>query len=95
MTNFKIYDVTTWETNTCNVHIAQYLKKYSKRNQTMKFSQLKEYNTRNIFLKNLFTDCWEETVLRPVSKIKIEHISGSKVETFIQFVFIVCELEGY
>ena len=23
--NFKIYDVTTWETNNCNTHIAQYL----------------------------------------------------------------------
>ena len=26
--NFKIYDVTTRETNNCNIHIAQYLKKY-------------------------------------------------------------------
>ena len=25
--NFKIYDVTTWETNKWNTHIAQYLKK--------------------------------------------------------------------
>ena len=25
--NFKIYDVTTWEINNCNTHIAQYLKK--------------------------------------------------------------------
>ena len=25
--NFKIYDVTAWETNNCNTHIAQYLKK--------------------------------------------------------------------
>ena len=25
--NFKIYDVTTWLTNNCNTHIAQYLEK--------------------------------------------------------------------
>ena len=25
--NFKIYVVTTWETNNCNIHIDQYLKK--------------------------------------------------------------------
>ena len=25
--NFKIYDVTNWETNNYNTHIAQYLKK--------------------------------------------------------------------
>ena len=25
--NFKIYDITTWETNNCNTHITQYLKK--------------------------------------------------------------------
>ena len=25
--NFKIYDVTTWETNNYNTHIPQYLKK--------------------------------------------------------------------
>ena len=27
--NFKIYEFTTWLTNSCNTHIAQYLKKYS------------------------------------------------------------------
>ena len=25
--NFKIHDITTWLTNNCNTHIAQYLKK--------------------------------------------------------------------
>ena len=25
--NFKIYDVTTWSTDNCNIHIAQYFKK--------------------------------------------------------------------
>ena len=26
--NLKVYDITTWLTNKCNTHIAQYLKKY-------------------------------------------------------------------
>ena len=38
--NFKIYDVTAWETNNCNTHIAQYLKR--KGNQRIKFGQLIE-----------------------------------------------------
>ena len=25
--NFKIYDITAWLRNNCNIHIAQYLKK--------------------------------------------------------------------
>ena len=44
--NFKIYDVTTWLANN-NTHIAHYLK--NKDNQTIKFSQLMEYN-KTIFL---------------------------------------------
>ena len=34
--NFKIYDVTTWETNNCNTLIAPNISR-SKGNQTMKF----------------------------------------------------------
>ena len=45
---FKIYDVTTWLTNYYNTHIGQYPR--SKSNQTMKFSQLIEYEKINIFL---------------------------------------------
>ena len=26
--NFKMYDVTDWQTNNCNTHIAQYLTRY-------------------------------------------------------------------
>ena len=47
--NFKIYDITTWLTNSYNTHIVQYHKK--KINQAMKFGQLIEYN-RIIFLQN-------------------------------------------
>ena len=57
--NSQIYDVANWETNNQNVHIAQYLKRYW--NQTMKFSQLIEYNMRNIFLEQSCIKCDQET----------------------------------
>ena len=40
----------------------------SKNNQTMKFGQLIEYNTKNIFLEKLFTKCGRETFPRPFPK---------------------------
>ena len=55
----------------------------------MKFGQLIECNMRNIFLAKSYTKCGGET------RIKIEHISGSMVQNFIQFAFIVWQVEGY
>ena len=44
----------------------------SKGNQTMKFGQLTECNTRNIFLEKSFTKCGGETSPRPFSeKLKL------------------------
>ena len=61
----------------------------------MKFGQLIECNIRNIFLQKLFTKCDGETSLRPFSKkIKIEHISGSIVNSFIQFAVVVWQVDG-
>ena len=40
----------------------------SKGNQTIKFGQLTEYNTRNIFLEKLYTEYGGETISRPFSK---------------------------
>ena len=48
----------------------------------MKFDQLIEYNSRNIFLEKLYTKCDGEEELVPepfIKNFKIEHISGSKV----------------
>ena len=45
----------------------------------MKFGQLIEYNTRNIFLEKKYTKCGGELAPGPFIKIKIEHISGSMV----------------
>ena len=40
----------------------------SKGNQILKFGQLIEYNTRNIFLEKSYTKCGGETSTRPFSK---------------------------
>ena len=40
----------------------------SKGNQTTKFGQLTEYNTRNIFLEKLYTKCGREANPRPFCK---------------------------
>ena len=51
---------------------------------------------RNIFIKRSYNIYRGETVSRPFSKkIKIEHISGSIVKSFIHFVFIVCQAQSY
>ena len=92
---FKIYDNTTWLTSNCNKQILPNISK-SKGNQTVKFGELKQYNMRNIFLEKSYSKYGEETILRLVfKKVKIEHISGSIFESFIQFVFIVCQVEGF
>ena len=57
----------------------------------MKFGQLIESNMRNIFLEKSYTECGEKTSPRSFS----ENSCGSIVESFIQFVFIICQVEGY
>ena len=52
--NFKIHEVTAWLTNNYNTRISRISTpniSRSKDNQTMKLSQLIEYNKRNIFLQ--------------------------------------------
>ena len=46
--NFKNHNVTFWEVNNCNTHIATSRNKF---NHTMKFGQLIEYAMKNIFLE--------------------------------------------
>ena len=44
----------------------------NKNNQAMKFSQLREYNMKNIFLEKPYTKCVGETSSRPFSeKLKL------------------------
>ena len=47
----------------------------SKGNQTMKFGQLIEYNSKNIFLEKSFTKCGVEASPRPFYKISRLRIS--------------------
>ena len=52
---------------TIAIHILHHIPR-SKRNQTMKFGQLIEYNMRNIFLKKWSAKCGGETFATPFSK---------------------------
>ena len=49
----------------------------------------------NICLEKKYTNCGLETIPRPFSKILELRISGSIVQSFIQFVFIGWQVEGY
>ena len=60
----------------------------------MKFGQLIEYKTRNIFLEKSCTKCGGETIPRLFfKKVKIEHAPRSIASSFTQFVFILCQVE--
>ena len=62
----------------------------------MKFGQLIEYNMRNIFLEKSSTKCGGKTSLRPFSgKLKLSISVQSQVSSFMLFVFIVFQVEGY
>ena len=68
----------------------------SKGNQRMKFSQLIDCNITNNFLEKSYTKFGGETIPRPFyTKIKIKYIPGSIVQSFIQFLLIVCQVGGY
>ena len=60
----------------------------------MKFGQLVKYNMRNIFLEKSYTKYGGETIPRSFSK-KSKLSSGLMVESLLQFVFIVCQVEDY
>ena len=64
--NFKIYDVTTWKQKTAMRMILSI--SGSKDQRTMKFGQLIEYNTRNIYFEKPYTKCSRETICRLFSK---------------------------
>ena len=61
----------------------------------MKFCQLIECNMRNIFPENHIQNVVEKLVPDPSLKFKIEHIYESIVSSFMQFVCIVGQLDGY
>ena len=70
---------TTWQTGQQIITIRTLPNISSgKGNGTIKFGQLIEYKTRNIFFEKSHTKRGEASP-RPFKKIKIEHISGSTV----------------
>ena len=61
--NFKIYDITDWETNNYNTHIAKHLKK---KRQSGNGIYSIEYYVRNIFLQKSSRKWGRETSFRPL-----------------------------
>ena len=51
-------------------------------------------NMRNIFLEKSYTKCGTEIIPRPFLKNQNEDISGSIVQSFLKFVFIVCQVDA-
>ena len=60
----------------------------SKGNQKMKFGQLIEHNTRNIFLEKSYTKCDGETIPRPFSKKSKLSISLDQLSKVLYNLFL-------
>ena len=70
---------------TITIRMLPYISR-SKDNQTVKFGQLIEYNTRKIFHEKSYPKCDGETSPKPFSKKnKIEHFSGLKFHTVYSY----------
>ena len=61
----------------------------SKGNKTIKFGQLIEYNTRNIFLENSYTKCGKETIPRPFLKKSKLSISLNQLPKILYSLFLL------
>ena len=66
MVNFKLYDVTGWITNLCNIQLPKISR--SNGNQTREMGQLIECKIRNIFLEKSYTKYGGEASPRPFYK---------------------------
>ena len=91
MVNFKTYHAINWEMNNYNTHIALYLKK---RNQTIKFGLLIEYNMRNIFLQKSCSKYDVEP--RPFSeKSKLSMSVDQQSEIIYSLLLLYVQVEDY
>ena len=84
--NFKIYDVTNWETTNCDTHmtainIMPNISR-SKGYQTMKVGQLIECNMKSIFLEKSYTISSGKTSPRSFSKNSL-YLSINSLKFFI------------
>ena len=57
--------------------------------------QLIDHNMRNIFLEISYTKCGGETIPRPFSKKSKLSTALDQYLKIVQFVFILCQIEGY
>ena len=89
-----MYDVTTWLTNNCAIHIFTNISR-NKGNQAIKFRQLTEYNMKNIFLEKSYLKCGRETSSRPFSKKSNWAYLWINILKFYVFCLIVCQVEDY
>ena len=60
-----------------------------KGNQAMKFGQLMEYNLRNIFLEESYTQYGGETIPRPSFKKSILSISPNQYSKVLYILFLL------
>ena len=67
----------------------------SKGNRTMKFSQLIEYNMRNIFLEKSYTKCGGDTITRPFYKSSNLSMSLDQWSKVLWAYLILFQVEEY
>ena len=80
---------------TIAIHILAIISR-SKGSQTMKFGQLIEYKRGKCFQKSRTQNEGEETIPRSFfKKSKLSISLDQFFKSFIQFVFIVCQVGGY
>ena len=87
--NFKIYDVTTWLTNNCNIYILPNISR-GKGNQALKFGQLIKCNMRNIFVEKSCTKWAGETIPWPLPKKSKLSISLEQLCKVLNSLFLLC-----
>ena len=71
---------------TIAIHILNNISR-NKTNQAMKFTQLIEYNMRNIFLEKSYSNCGVETIPRPFSKKNKLNISFDQYSKVLYSLF--------
>ena len=85
----KFYDVTTWlQTITILTNISRTI-----RNQAIKFGDLIEHNTRNIFLGKSYTKYGGDTLPRPFSKKSQLSISLDQQSKVLCSLFLYAKLK--
>ena len=89
--NFKSYDFTTWLRNNYNTWLPNISR--NKGNMAMKFSQLLEYNMRNIFLENPYKNCGREASPTPLyEKYFWRKLHDFKENYFLRYILLTNQI---